>query len=351
MVVLGVGMGFLMQTTMLIAQNSVEQKDLGVGQRRGDVLPLDRWLVRRRAVRRGLRPPAEDRHRRRHRSAPRRRRARPTAVRGVDPTTLAAAAARRSSDAAAARHRRLGIVRRVRLGASPFVVAGAGAGLVHQGDPAARADGPAEPPLRSREASDGQVSRPTLAAVRRSHHARTRAGPISRTCRSTGLRRGCHDRAGAGRRARRTRACAVARSACSALRVIVAQVTCTDVRRTSSERADSARGEHDGHAGRGMAADIAEQPAVYARLLEPAHADAIAAVAARDRRAPAAARGVHRARHLRPRRALRRLPRRDPARPARPGWPRRARSPSSAPAPTCPTRWSSGSARAAARPT
>jgi len=29
MVVLGVGMGFLMQTTMLIAQNSVEQKDLG----------------------------------------------------------------------------------------------------------------------------------------------------------------------------------------------------------------------------------------------------------------------------------------------------------------------------------
>ena len=30
MVVLGVGMGFLMQTSMLIAQNSVEQKDLGV---------------------------------------------------------------------------------------------------------------------------------------------------------------------------------------------------------------------------------------------------------------------------------------------------------------------------------
>ncbi len=29
MVVLGVGMGFLMQTSMLIAQNSVEQKDLG----------------------------------------------------------------------------------------------------------------------------------------------------------------------------------------------------------------------------------------------------------------------------------------------------------------------------------
>ena len=31
MIVLGVGMGFLMQTTMLIAQNSVEQKDLGAG--------------------------------------------------------------------------------------------------------------------------------------------------------------------------------------------------------------------------------------------------------------------------------------------------------------------------------
>ena len=30
MVVLGLGMGFLMQTTMLIAQNSVEQKDIGV---------------------------------------------------------------------------------------------------------------------------------------------------------------------------------------------------------------------------------------------------------------------------------------------------------------------------------
>ena len=30
MVVLGIGMGFLMQTTMLIAQNSVEQQDLGV---------------------------------------------------------------------------------------------------------------------------------------------------------------------------------------------------------------------------------------------------------------------------------------------------------------------------------
>ena len=55
MVVLGVGMGFLMQTTMLIAQNSVEQKDLGVGQQRGDVLPVDRRLVRRRAVRRDLR--------------------------------------------------------------------------------------------------------------------------------------------------------------------------------------------------------------------------------------------------------------------------------------------------------
>jgi EmrB/QacA subfamily drug resistance transporter len=31
MIVLGVGMGFLMQTSMLIAQNSVEQKDLGAG--------------------------------------------------------------------------------------------------------------------------------------------------------------------------------------------------------------------------------------------------------------------------------------------------------------------------------
>jgi hypothetical protein len=30
MIVLGVGMGFLMQTTMLIAQNSVEQRDMGV---------------------------------------------------------------------------------------------------------------------------------------------------------------------------------------------------------------------------------------------------------------------------------------------------------------------------------
>src|SRR5262249_37078510 len=30
MVALGAGMGFLMQTTMLIAQNSVEQRDLGV---------------------------------------------------------------------------------------------------------------------------------------------------------------------------------------------------------------------------------------------------------------------------------------------------------------------------------
>ena len=30
MLVLGLGMGFLMQTTMLIAQNSVEQKDIGV---------------------------------------------------------------------------------------------------------------------------------------------------------------------------------------------------------------------------------------------------------------------------------------------------------------------------------
>ena len=30
MAALGFGMGFLMQTTMLIAQNSVEQKDLGV---------------------------------------------------------------------------------------------------------------------------------------------------------------------------------------------------------------------------------------------------------------------------------------------------------------------------------
>ena len=69
--------------------------------------------------------------------------------------------------------------------------------------------------------------------------------------------------------------------------------------------------------GAGMAADIAEQPEVYARLLEPANADPIAAVARGDRRAPPAPRGLHRPRHVRPRRALRRLPHRDPPRPAR----------------------------------
>ncbi len=58
MIVLGVGMGFLMQTSMLIAQNSVEQTRPRCGQRRGHLLPLHRRLVRHLAVRRHLRQPA-----------------------------------------------------------------------------------------------------------------------------------------------------------------------------------------------------------------------------------------------------------------------------------------------------
>ena len=63
-------MGFLMQTTMLIAQNSVEQKDLGVASSASTFFRSDRRLVRRLAVRRGLQPPASPPSRRPPGSAP-----------------------------------------------------------------------------------------------------------------------------------------------------------------------------------------------------------------------------------------------------------------------------------------
>ena len=78
---------------------------------------------------------------------------------------------------------------------------------------------------------------------------------------------------------------------------------------------------------------------------------AIAEVAAGIAAPPAAQRGLHRARHLRPRRALRRLPHRDPARICRRAGLAVARSRSTARGPTCATAWSSGCRRAAARPT
>ena len=56
--ILGIGMGFLMQITTLIVQNSVEPQGHGRGQQLPDVLPADRRLDRRLAVRRDLHPAA-----------------------------------------------------------------------------------------------------------------------------------------------------------------------------------------------------------------------------------------------------------------------------------------------------
>ena len=61
MVVLGFGMGFLMQMTTLVAQNSVQPARHRGGQQLAAVLPADRRLDRGIRVRRGLRPAAERR--------------------------------------------------------------------------------------------------------------------------------------------------------------------------------------------------------------------------------------------------------------------------------------------------
>lgn len=103
-------------------------------------------------------------------------------------------------------------------------------------------------------------------------------------------------------------------------------------------------------AGAGMAADIDEQPAGYARLLSTANAAEIARVAAiiaerRPRHVVFTARGTsdHAALYGAYLTEIRL------------GLPAGLASPSAVtlfgPAPTCPTRWSSGSARAAVRPT
>jgi EmrB/QacA subfamily drug resistance transporter len=61
MVVLGLGMGFLMQMTTLLAQNSVQPTDIGVASSSPAVLPADRRVHRGSCVRRGLRPAAAGR--------------------------------------------------------------------------------------------------------------------------------------------------------------------------------------------------------------------------------------------------------------------------------------------------
>ena len=72
MAVLGLGMGFLMQTTMLIAQNSVEQKDLGVASSAATFFRSIGGSFGVVAVRRDLHPPAADDLRRRQVGAGRR---------------------------------------------------------------------------------------------------------------------------------------------------------------------------------------------------------------------------------------------------------------------------------------
>ena len=163
----------------------------------------------------------------------------------------------------------------------------------------------------------------------------------------SGCEQGLRQRCQAAQLDARRRRPGVQSSAAVALRAR----TCKNEHGTSGDGRNNHRGWNVATPGVGMAADIAEQPEVYARLLEPAHADPIAAVARgiadrRPRHVVFTARGTsdHAALYAR-------LPHRDPARPARRPRLAAARSPSTAPAPTCPTRWSSGSARAAARPT
>ena len=65
MLVVGLGLGLVMQVLVLAVQNAVDYDDLGVGDLGRDPLPLDRRLARHRGARRGLRRPA-DRRARRH---------------------------------------------------------------------------------------------------------------------------------------------------------------------------------------------------------------------------------------------------------------------------------------------
>ena len=62
MAVLGAGMGFLMQITMLVAQNSVEMKDMGVALLLGHPLPYARRLLRCRDHGRAVHQPGAGRH-------------------------------------------------------------------------------------------------------------------------------------------------------------------------------------------------------------------------------------------------------------------------------------------------
>ena len=133
-VVLGLGMGFLMQMVSLIAQNSVRAEGHGRGQQRPDVLPADRRVARRGRVRRPLRPSADGVARRRDFKGRLRRahqRQRGTAQPGHRQLTARAGQARRL------RRDRGRHPARLHLGAAR----GGGhlrAGLVHQGSAAAR---------------------------------------------------------------------------------------------------------------------------------------------------------------------------------------------------------------------
>ena len=64
MLVLGLGLGMVMQVLVLAAQNAVDYKYLGVATLRLDALPPDRRLDRRRGLRCRLREPARGQPRR-----------------------------------------------------------------------------------------------------------------------------------------------------------------------------------------------------------------------------------------------------------------------------------------------
>ena len=179
MVVLGVGMGFLMQTSMLIAQNSVEQKDLGAASGAatffrsiggsfgislfGAIFANRLADVRRRSV-----------------PAP----AGGSGGGGMDPDDAEGAAG-------PVREAVLGgladsIVGRVRLGGAVHR-GGAGAGLVHQGDPAARRGGPAPADGRPRR-SRPRPHWPTRPCTDRTLESAARhPGRLSRTRAAAGV--------------------------------------------------------------------------------------------------------------------------------------------------------------------
>ena len=308
MVVLGLGMGFLMQTTMLIAQNSVEQKDLGVASSAATffrsiggsfgVALFGAIFIRtlngdlRQSARRRPRPSRS-----------------PAAAAQVDPTH-AAGAARRGHGAAAARHRRPALVARCSCGRSRSRRVVAVLALFIKRDHAARrarrrgradaAERPSEAPS-ALVGRDGVTDRRTRRVTSRQRVAR----PVAATPAVVA---------------------SMLRQMPAMHRVRCALCVCVRARRSRARVSTDVEREVEQGASMERRVRAWRRTSPSSRRCTRGCSTSRPARSPRSPREiagrPPAPRRLHRPRHLRPRRALRGVPDRDP--PRHPGRPRLA---------------------------